>query len=191
MQRLAVTAKIRMWATGIARPASLSPPRVIEFPRQRDELRCRLNNSQPGGFTLLEMIIAIAIVALLLAVTVPSTQRMYQSMQYRESLRDVLAMLSTARREALDSGRPQDVRIEPYERRVSLNGEQRQLPEGFSIAVTAASELSDGAVAVIRFYPEGGSTGGDLDISSPTGRGVRITVDWLMGSVSQAPHDQG
>ncbi len=135
--------------------------------------------------------VAIAVVGLLLAVSVPGAQRMYQSMQYREAVRDVVTVLSTARREALDKGAPQDVEIDPQARRIRLNDITRQLPEGFVLSVTAASELAREGSAVIRFYPEGGATGGDLEVTAPGGRGVHISVDWLMGSVSQVPLDNG
>ena len=67
--------------------------------------------------------------------------------------------------------------------------DEQQLPDGFEISVTTASEVNRQDLGVIRFYPEGNSTGGDVDISSPTGRGVRISVDWLMGSISQQSYD--
>ena len=38
---------------------------------------------------------------------------------------------------------------------------------------------------MIRFYPEGGSSGGGIDMERPGGTGVRISVDWLVGRVSQ------
>ena len=51
---------------------------------------------------------------------------------------------------------------------------------------TACREWCNGT-GVIRFYPEGGASGGGVDIRHPAGGGVRITVDWLKGSVSQRP----
>ena len=46
-----------------------------------------------SAFTLVELLVAIAIVGLLMAVTVPGSIRMYESMQYRQAVRDVLTTL--------------------------------------------------------------------------------------------------
>jgi len=133
--------------------------------------------------------VAITLVGLLLAVAVPGSTRLYQSMQYRAALRDVITMLEKARQEAIDRGRAQDVEFDPAGRQILLNDETLQLPDSFQLVVTTAAEVNRQDAGVIRFYPEGGSTGGDIEIRSPTGRGVRITVDWLMGGVSQAAYD--
>ena len=141
------------------------------------------------AFTLVEMMVAIAIVGLLMAVTVPGSIRMYESIQYRQVVRDVLTTLGSARQLAVDRGRAQDVAFDPDRRQVSLGDDIQQLPDGFELTVTTASEVNRQNVGVIRFYPEGSSTGGDVDIASPTGRGVRISVDWLMGGVSQSSYE--
>ncbi|RLQ23682.1 prepilin-type N-terminal cleavage/methylation domain-containing protein [Seongchinamella sediminis] len=141
------------------------------------------------AFTLVEIMVAIAIVGLLLAVAVPGSMRMYQSIQYRQAVRDVLTTLADARHQAVDKGRAQDVAFDPQRRQVSFAGDTRQLPEGFQLTVTTASEVNRDGLGLIRFYPEGSSTGGDVDIAAPTGRGVRISVDWLMGGVSQSSYD--
>jgi general secretion pathway protein H len=141
------------------------------------------------GFTMLELLIAMAIAALVLAVSVSSTARFYQSMQYREAVRDVISLLSSARYKAIQSGRTQDVRVNPETNEIQLGDERRELPEAMTIAVHSASELNQPEVGVLRFYPEGGSSGGGIDIESPTGAGVKITVDWLVGRVSQEPYE--
>jgi len=33
--------------------------------------------------------------------------------------------------------------------------------------------------------PEGGSTGGTIELVRPSGAGVNIRVDWLLGQISQ------
>ena len=142
-----------------------------------------------SAFTLVELLVAIAIVGLLMAVTVPGSIRMYESMQYRQAVRGVLTTLGNARHQAVDKGRPQDVVFDPQQRQISFAGETQQLPDGFEISVTTAREVNRQNQGVIRFYPQGGSTGGDVDLVAPTGRGVRISVDWLMGGVTQDSYD--
>jgi general secretion pathway protein H len=137
------------------------------------------------GFTLLELLVAISIVGLLLAVAVPASSRFYDSIQYRQAVRDVVTTLASARYQAINSGRAQDVAVDPVARIIRFNDRSRQLPEGFKIAVHTAREVNREREGVIRFYPEGGSSGGGIDLEGPGGRGVRISVDWLMGRVSQ------
>ncbi len=138
-----------------------------------------------GGFTLLELLLAMTIAALVLAVAVPATARMYDGMRYREAVREVISLLSTARYQAITRGEAQNVEILPRERRLRLGDKVWQLPADFDISVSSAKELNRNDVGVIRFYPEGGSSGGGLNIVSPRGGGLRIRVDWLMGGVTQ------
>ena len=137
------------------------------------------------GFTMLELMAAIAIAAVVLAVSIPATARMYQSMQYRQAVRDVVTLLHSARYAAVNTGRAQDVEVNPKTNVVRLNERQHRMPKGFNVAVHSASELNTRETGIIRFYPEGGSSGGGIDLESPTGVGVKIGVDWLMGRVSQ------
>ncbi|MFV0277866.1 MAG: prepilin-type N-terminal cleavage/methylation domain-containing protein [Parahaliea sp.] len=140
-----------------------------------------------AGFTLVELMAALAVAALLMALAVPASVRMYDAMRYRDAVREVVAVLSTARYQALISGRAQDVEIVPERRQLRLAGKVRQLPAGVKLAVRSARELNrerEGA-GVIRFYPEGGASGGAVDVESPGGRGVKIQVDWLLGDLSQ------
>lgn len=137
------------------------------------------------GFTMLELLVAISIIGLVLAVAVPSSMKFYQSMQYRQAVRDVVTTLASARYRAINSGSAQDVAIDPVANIIALNGNSTQLPEGFHVAVHSARELNREREGVIRFYPEGGSSGGGIDMERADGAGVRISVDWLVGRVSQ------
>ena len=137
------------------------------------------------GFTMLELLAAVTIVGLLLAVTVPASARFYESMQYRQAVRDVVTALASARYSAVNSGRAQDVSVDPAANSIEFNGQATLLPEAINIAVHSTRELNRDRVGVIRFYPEGGSSGGDIDLERDNGTGVRISIDWLMGRVSQ------
>lgn len=137
------------------------------------------------GFTLLELLAAITIVGLLLAVSVPASVRFYDSIQYRQAVRDVITLLGSARYLAVNEGRAQDVVIDPRSNELSLNDKREHLPGSLKLAVHTARELNQRDRGVIRFYPEGGSSGGGIDIERPGVDGVRISVDWLVGRVSQ------
>jgi general secretion pathway protein H len=138
-----------------------------------------------AGFTLVELVAAITIVALLLAASIPATVRFYESMQYRKAVRDVITSLSAARVQAVTRGKAQDVAINPQARLLQFDGRTRQLPAAFDIVIHSAREVNRGGAGVIRFYPEGGSSGGDIDIAQKNGARVKISVDWLAGRVTQ------
>ena len=58
------------------------------------------------------------------------------------------------------------------------------LPEGMQVALTTArSELTAENVGGIRFYPDGGSTGGFVELEA-NGRIYRVNVSWLTGEAS-------
>jgi general secretion pathway protein H len=113
---------------------------------------------------------------------------MYESMQYRGAVRDVMTLLSAARIKAVNSGAPQDVVINPRARELRLNATTERMPDNLVVTVHAASQLNSPDEGVIRFYPEGGSSGGGVDLEIPGRTGVRIHVDWLMGRVTQEPY---
>ena len=138
-----------------------------------------------SGFTIVELLIAITIVGVVMAASVPASIRFYESIQYRQAIRGVITTLSSARYKAVNSGKTQDVSINPDTNTVRLNERTTQLPLSFNIVVRAARELNRDGEGVFRFYPEGGSSGGDVEIARPNGSGVKITVDWLVGRVTQ------
>ena len=149
-------------------------------------LRDKGASARSAGFTLVELMAAMVIAAMLLAATVPASVRFYESIQYRQAVRDVINLLGSARYLAVNSGSAQDVIIDPRSGQLQLNDERRQLPDGINLVVRTAQEVNRDDKGVIRFYPEGGSSGGDLDLERPGADATRISVDWLMGGVSHA-----
>jgi general secretion pathway protein H len=149
----------------------------------------RSNDTSPRrrgkGFTILELLVAVSIVGLLIAVAVPASVRFYDSIQYRQAVRDVVTTLASARYSAVSSGVAQDVALDPGNNSIAFNDHRTVLPDAVNMVVHSARELNVDRAGVIRFYPEGGSSGGDIDLDRADGKVVRISVDWLMGGVRQ------
>ncbi len=59
---------------------------------------------------------------------------------------------------------------------------QVDLPEGVEVTITTArSEMTSEDVSGIRFFPDGGSTGGHIELTV-NGREYRVNVAWLTGA---------
>lgn len=144
-----------------------------------------------GGFTLLELLAALTIVGIVLAVSVPSMARFYESMQYREAIRDVMSTLESARYAAVNRGEIQDVMIHVDDNTLVAVGRSVELPALVSLSAATAGELNSGNAAVIRFYPEGGASGGEVILTRDNGDNTVIAVDWLLGRVSHKVAEEG
>ncbi|HRD32755.1 MAG TPA: GspH/FimT family protein [Rhodocyclaceae bacterium] len=141
-----------------------------------------------NGFTLIELVVALAIAALALAALPTGLSRLYENVEYRTTVRDLLSGLKAARAEAARSGMAVPFVVDVGERSFSV-GERRAgtVPERLELSLIVAATEQAAERGSIRFYPDGSSTGGSIIVRRPTGVGVRLRVDWLLGRVSQEP----
>lgn len=139
-----------------------------------------------SGFTLLEMMVALAIAAVLMAAAVPAANKMYASMQYRGAVADVKSMLETGRYQASTTGDTAVMLIKPKERKLIVGNRSEVLPNSVTVEVVSAAELRpDPDTAAIQFYPDGSSSGGTITLARNTGQAVTLSIGWLLGEVEQ------
>lgn len=155
-------------------------------PSRRDPAR----HGQPG-FTLVELLVVLTIMGLLLVAAPLAFMQVRPTLQYHSTVRELTAALAAARHQATMSGRSVPFVIDLPKRRYGVGERlERRLPEDVRVDLTIAnSEVRDG-VGMIRFYPGGGATGGSIDLRRPSGEGVRLRVDWLLGRTTQEPLSQ-
>lgn len=136
------------------------------------------------GFTLVELLVVFAISALLIGLVPTAFERLRESVQYRDALRSVMGDLRQARYRAESQGTEVRFNVDLAKGLYGIEGTApRALPAPLKFRVTVASiELAPQEVASIRFLPEGGATGGSVDILRPAGSGARLQVDWLSGA---------
>ena len=139
--------------------------------------------SESRGFTLVEIIAAITVVGLVLALAVPQSIRFYESVQFRAAVRETITLLNSARHDAVASGLARDVLVSPGDGWVSFGDAQVQFAEDVALAAHSAKEVNRDGLGVIRFYHDGGASGGGIDITREGSSTVKIAVDWLVGRV--------
>jgi len=133
--------------------------------------------------------VVLAIAGLLLTLVPAALQRLRDTIAYQDTVRAMTTDLRRARQLARTEGREVRFAVDLAQRRFGIDPRPtRELPAGLHLRVTVAGiEWSERQVGAIRFLPQGGATGGHLDVLRADGSGVRLTVDWLSGTVSQSP----
>jgi general secretion pathway protein H len=151
--------------------------------RHRNFGQARLSQS---GFTLIELLVVLAIAGLLLALAPVAYGKYRESAQYSSVLRTIASDIRQARQQALMKGVPVGFFVDLAERKYGISGlSSRDLPESIQVQVTVGREqLQEQRMATIVFLPEGGATGGSIDVLRPGGDGTRLRVDWLFGQIT-------
>ena len=138
------------------------------------------------GFTLVELLVVFAIAALLAALVPTAFDRLRESAEYRSTVRTMMTQLRSARVRAQQERRDVRFVLDLNQRHFGIDGEPLlSLPAALKVrAVVAQGETSPGSV-VILFLPQGGATGGSVELLRASGAGTRLRVDWISGRVTQ------
>ena len=139
-----------------------------------------------SGFTLVELLVVFAIMALVVGLVPMAFERMRDSAQYRDTLRSMMSEMRVARSRALATRSETRFVVDLSQRSYGVAGDQgHSLPESLAMRATVAGIEVQGQEAAIRFFPDGGATGGSVEVVRPSGTGARLQVDWLSGRISQ------
>ncbi len=139
-----------------------------------------------NGVTLIELLVVLGILALLLVVVPPLLPHVIENTQVRSAKRELISVLRFARSRAVSSQQAVTLTINVQEGTVAVAGKQRDLslPDEVKLTlVTAQQEQLSAHEGMIRFYPDGSSTGGQVRFSRG-GQISSIDVNWLTGRVS-------
>jgi len=137
------------------------------------------------GFTLVELLLVLMLVAMMLALVGTSISKSISGAEMRNASRKVAASLRYTRTQAILSKSEQLFLVDTETREYrAADREAVTLPEGMNVELnTARSELTSETAGGIRFYPDGGSTGGNVRLEA-NGRVYRVNVAWLTGEAS-------
>jgi general secretion pathway protein H len=141
-------------------------------------------SEREAGFSLLEIMISLAILALAVALVGVAFARSSTGFRFDAAAQELTLTLREAHARALRSGRDVAVVIDVDKHAYQLNNETPiDLPGDAAIRVVSAGQaMSAARRPAFSFSPDGGSTGGSIVLSLPD-RSATITVDWLTGAI--------
>jgi general secretion pathway protein H len=143
------------------------------------------------GFTLLELIVVLAIAAVILAMALPVGGKR-SGRELERAARDVAASLRVARERAIltNEGATLTVDLEHGFYQADGTGRLAAFPRGTEVRLaTTADEQEGRRIGHIRFYPDGSASGGGV-LLSRDGEHRAVLVDWLTGAV-EVHNDMG
>ena len=148
-----------------------------------------------SGFTLLELLVVLAIAGALMALVPPLVSAVVPGTKARVAAVDMAASLRDARNLAITQSAPIDIRFDSEGATYTIAGAPAQeLPRGMALVLLDSSGYDNQARRAarfynapehytLRFYSDGSSNGVKARLGSGDS-GYVVTVDWLLGRVS-------
>lgn len=152
----------------------------------------RAIRSISSGFTLLELVVVLALATALIAIVPPLITAAIPGVELKSSSRRIAAGLRLAREEAIRTGRDIAFTLDLEQRSYRIDGNFRKigLPKGLDLKLTAAeSEMREQKIGSVRFFPDGSSTGGRIVIAREDS-GWQVGVQWLTGRIRMEPWEE-
>ncbi|HLX29267.1 MAG TPA: GspH/FimT family pseudopilin [Casimicrobiaceae bacterium] len=152
--------------------ASASPPPLVSSPSK--------------GLTLIELLIVLAIMAIVAAFALPMFGGGVSTSELRASARQLAAGLRLAQSEAVSQRRETFLVLDVAGRRFKVDNDpqEHKLPSKIELKLfTAQNDLVNENIGAIRFFPDGGSNGGRITVAAGA-RKFDVDIDWLTGRVA-------
>jgi len=145
---------------------------------------------RPGdpGFTLIEMVVVLLIIALGSALAVPMIEGGVEAREVRRAARQIASTMHFCRGEAVALGEPQALVIDALQNSIHTTAWKRWavLTDRAVIEdVRGGNGYGDGVVQII-FFPNGSTSGADVIVAGRRDRRehrLRVQLDPLLGTV--------
>ena len=142
-----------------------------------------------AGFTLLEVVCVLAIVAILAAILLPIVPRGTSRARLESYAIETAAMLKVDRNIAMRNRVQVATLVDAPARRIrsGATGRVVQIPDDVVFDAMLAARCNQRPVgATISFFASGMSCGGTIALARP-GMGYQVRVNWLTGGVDIVP----
>jgi general secretion pathway protein H len=157
-----------------------------------------------SGFTLFELLVVMVIIGFMAALVVPGIAHSLDNLRLKTFTRDVSASLRYARSRAVSEKTTCFAVFSPEKRTLTIVGEKDlvkqdesaeegqsdvrrevyRYPENMVLKVPSEEDgTAESGPFVIRFFPNGSSSGGELLLENTRNRRFRILVDFITGLV--------
>jgi general secretion pathway protein H len=144
------------------------------------------NLSLGEGYTLVEMLVVLGLVALIFSVSLPAGMRGRANHSLDSQAMKIVAMLKAARIGAISRNAETLFEADLAHRNLSATGvsERLQLSNDIALSMLTARKEVQSGMGAIRFFPDGSSTGGSLNLVQGK-LSTAVVVDWLTGRITR------
>ena len=155
---------------------------------QLEDTRAETRFLRERGFSLLELVMVLIVIALVLAVSYPALLRGSATLHLRASGRDVVSTLRHARETAITQQTGSRVVLDRDAQKVTLTDELGDGARSFSLPrdvkihrlALAGVEIAQGPL-VVRFLPNGSCEDAEIMLRSETGAILTVVTDPMTG----------
>ena len=153
--------------------------------------RFPIPDSRPKGFTLIELMAVILLLAIALSAVTFSFSKSLHTAKITAASRDLVAALRYTRGQAIVKGKQQVLMLNLDDNSYTAPGKSTvKLPADMTLRLTTAEqEVTGGNSGGIRFFADGSSTGGHISVLMDR-REWRINVAWLTGEIELDEHPE-
>lgn len=144
-----------------------------------------------SGFTLTELLVALFVLGMAVALIAPMLFRDSSARDLRRSVELIETAARMAQTEARLSGRDTLLSFDLDTRTLTILPSERgfQLSRDIDLRATVAEQELDGDIASVRFFPEGATTGGAFLLElGDNARAIRIS--WITGATERLDPDE-
>lgn len=144
--------------------------------------------SRCEGFTLVEMLVVLAIVALTTTFAMPLLSSGSDGLRLDMASSELAAAFRVTRSAAITRNAQMALFIDVDRRTFesSVVSERPFAPDVEAKLTVASAMQSAASNGGFQFFPDGSSTGGDVTLSL-RGKQTKLCVDWLTGTVRKGP----
>lgn len=144
--------------------------------------------SSVRGFTLLELLIVMVVMAVAAVIVMPSVRSGVQQREVRLTLQKFVSAVRYSSARAIMDRRSVDLVLWPEQASYSVEGlgDDRELPEAASFGELVGGRHIGGGEVTFEFYPTGGSSGGAIELLFETASGRQtytLVIDPLISRV--------